>query len=518
MIKIIKRIVFVIILALVIILCARAYYSWRGAPLQLWHTYVPQEMTAKELDKASWADYIKHEDQLFADVRREITDKLPPDAQVPSNRFYEGSFVYPPNLANNWNRSYVLRPEGPVKGAVVFLHGLTDSPYSLRHLARLYAANGFIAYGLRLPGHGTAPSGLTAATWEDWTAATRMAMREAKSSIEPGMPLHIVGFSNGGSLSMKYTLDAFENPELARPDRVVLLSPMIGITRFARFAGFAALPALFPAFEKSAWLSVMTEFNPFKYNSFPVNGARQSHRLTMVVQQQIVRLAAEKNFNTLPPVLTFQSVIDYSVSTPATLNSLYGYLPQNGSELVLFDVNRASGLGSLMNSATVFALNRVMPEMPVLYDLSVITNVAPNNPATLLHTTPAGATEPTTRELDIIYPPNILSLSHGAIPFPMDDPLYGMTPAPGSYREYGVNLGNLGVRGERGILAVSADALFRTSSNPFFSFLQERVLAGINDPMPAPIAGGALAKPAPYSPAVEQAVQNFLAEPDDYNN
>ena len=51
---------------------------------------------------------------------------------------------------------------------------------------------------------------------------------------------------------------------------------MIGITAFARFAGIAALPALLPAFAKAAWLGILPEFNPFKYNSFPVNGARQS--------------------------------------------------------------------------------------------------------------------------------------------------------------------------------------------------------------------------------------------------
>jgi hypothetical protein len=36
---------------------------------------------------------------------------------------------------------------------------------------------------------------------------------------------------------------------------------MIGITRFARFAGLAALPAILPAFAKAAWLSVLPEFN-----------------------------------------------------------------------------------------------------------------------------------------------------------------------------------------------------------------------------------------------------------------
>ena len=62
----------------------------------------------------------------------------------------------------------------------------------------------------------------------------------------------MIGFSNGGALALKYALDALEDPRLARPDRLMLISPMIGITQFARFAGLAALPAILPAFAEAA--------------------------------------------------------------------------------------------------------------------------------------------------------------------------------------------------------------------------------------------------------------------------
>jgi alpha-beta hydrolase superfamily lysophospholipase len=68
---------------------------------------------------------------------------------------------------------------------------------------------------------------------------------------------------------------------------------MIAVTPFARFAGLAGLPALLPAFAKAAWLSVLPEFNPFKYNSFPVNAARQAYRLTAALQSQIQPLSRE---------------------------------------------------------------------------------------------------------------------------------------------------------------------------------------------------------------------------------
>jgi alpha-beta hydrolase superfamily lysophospholipase len=78
-----------------------------------------------------------------------------------------------------------------------------------------------------------------------------------------------------------------------QPDRLVLITPMVGITPLARIAGFAALPALLPPFAKATWLSVMPEFNPFKYNSFPVNGARQSVRVADALQEQIARYSRE---------------------------------------------------------------------------------------------------------------------------------------------------------------------------------------------------------------------------------
>ena len=190
------------------------------------------------------------EEQIFASVRREVTQKLEPEARVLINRYFEGSPVFPERFANNWNRSYVMEPDGPPRGAVVLLHGLTDSPYSLRHVARRYRDRGFLAIGIRMPGHGTVPAGLSDVRWEDWMAATRLAVREARRRVPAPAPLHIVGFSNGGALAMKYALDVQEDPQLPRADRLVLLTPMIGITRFARFAGLASLPALLPAFRE----------------------------------------------------------------------------------------------------------------------------------------------------------------------------------------------------------------------------------------------------------------------------
>jgi alpha-beta hydrolase superfamily lysophospholipase len=107
----------------------------------------------------------------------------------------------------------------------------------------------------------------------------------------------------------------------------VLISPMIGITAFARFAGVFGWPAVFPAFANASWLGIVPEFNPFKYNSFPIDGARQSSLLTRDLQAQINRLARANALAELPPILTFQSVVDFTVSTRAIVTALYNNLP-----------------------------------------------------------------------------------------------------------------------------------------------------------------------------------------------
>jgi alpha-beta hydrolase superfamily lysophospholipase len=337
----------VLLAAVAITLVAvRIYDTQRGPPLELWHTHVPHELSAEALDHADWSQYLAAEQATFDDVRAEVTAKLEEKDRIPVNRYFEGSPVYPGRFSQDWNRSYVMEPEGAPVGAAVFLHGLTDSPYSLRHIARRYRAHGYVSIAIRLPGHGTVPAGLAEVEWEDWLAATRLAVREARRRVGPTAPLHLIGFSNGGALAMKYTLDALEDPQLTRPDRLVLISPMIGITAFARFAGLAGLPAFLPHFAKAAWLGIVPEFNPFKYNSFPVNGARQSWRSTQVLQQQIERLARTGHLAEVPPILTFQSVVDFTVSTRAIISSLYEHLPANGSELVLFDLNRDAKAGN----------------------------------------------------------------------------------------------------------------------------------------------------------------------------
>jgi hypothetical protein len=252
---------------------------------------------------------------------------------------------------------------------------------------------------------------------------------------------------------------------------------MIGITRFARFAGLASLPALLPAFAKTAWLGVVPEFNPFKYNSFPVNGAVQSYRLTLALQREIAMYDRTGQLANLPPIITFQSVMDFTVSTPAVVSALYAHLPPNGSELVLFDVNRTAKLGPLLRPSADTALSRLLPDRARNYRTTIITNADVPNGEEVERTIQAGARAEADRPLGLAYPEGLYSLSHVALPFPMSDSLYGLTPDPNE--DFGIHLGALAPRGERNVLIASLDSLLRASSNPFFDYMVERIDEGV---------------------------------------
>ena len=473
----VKRTLLLAVMVLIILLGLRVALTERGPDLQLWHTWVPEELSDSEMDRTDWAGYLSNEQKIFAQMKVNVSDKLPDDNPETYNRYAEQSPVYPEHFSTDWNRSYILMPQGKPRGAVVLLHGLTDSPYSLRHFARDYQQHGYVAVAPRLPGHGTVPAALTRVEWEDWMAATRLAVREARKRTPPGTPLQITGFSNGGALAMKYALDALEDPELPAPDRLILLSPMIGVSSYARYAGLAGIPSIFPAFARSAWLSILPEFNPFKYNSFPVKAARQSWLLTSALQSQLHRDQTSQLLNRLPPVLTFQSVADATVSTPAVVSGLYNLLPDNGSELVLFDVNQSVQLSPLMRSSARHAAEQLLPPPPRHYATTLVTNASVQGNAEVANTTAAGSTTTVSTPLGLSYPADVYSLSHVALPFPLTDSLYGRTPERPN--EFGVSFGSLTPRGERSVLIISLDTLMRQSSNPFYPWMLQRVNATI---------------------------------------
>src|SRR5580765_1979018 len=223
--------------------------------LHAWHTVTlePEFHAGRPDAPGSFPEYLALEERLFGELRRRVFADASAADSGSIARYNEKSVVAQLALDTPYNRSYELVPPGEARGAALLVHGLSDSPYSVRALAETFLAQGYYVLALRLPGHGTAPAGLVDVSWEDWYGAVELAARHAAAKAGPGRPFVAGGHSTGAALVTLYSLRALRDPALPRPQRLYLVSPAIGISPFAALTEVLSWASFIPAFEKARW-------------------------------------------------------------------------------------------------------------------------------------------------------------------------------------------------------------------------------------------------------------------------
>lgn len=443
--------------------------------LSPWHVAeLDEEFTVASASRVTGLEaYRQLEDALYVQLREQVLDRVQPlpSGQRRLNRYAAGSWVDPLGFDHNWNRTFELQVDEPRAGFLM-LHGLSDSPYSMRALGESLHARGAWVVGLRLPGHGTAPVGLARVNWRDFTAAVRLAASDMAAQLGPGQPFYIAGYSNGAALAVEYTLAALEDTSLPMPSGLLLLSPALAVSPTAALAQWNLKLAELPGMEKLAWLSIQPEYDPYKYNSFAVNAGEQIYRLTSDIAERFGRLDTGQGVADFPPVLAFQSAVDATIPVEALLRQLFDRLAPNGHELVLFDINREAETNALFANDPRAGIEALF-EARQPFNLTLITNRdAASVELVALHQA-AGSTETTRQETGLVWPDGIFSLSHLALSFSPDDPLYGIAEHG---REGLPSLGSIDLRGETGVLQVPLSQFLRLRYNPFFSYLEGRVM------------------------------------------
>ncbi len=479
--KRLKQVLFVVFGFLIAIFIAWAFIARSMPDLELWHTVeLESEFRAKDAEKVNtFEGYQRLETRLFKELDRKIIAKTPDSPAYLLSRYQPEGINNAVRLPHHWNRSYELKPK-EIQGSALLLHGLTDSPYSLRAVARILAQNGFYVLGLRLPGHGTIPAGINSATVEDWMAAVRMGVGHALSQKADKAPLLIVGYSNGAGLAIKYSLDSLEDNRLTVPDRLILLSPAVGVTPLAALADSHKLMSFIPYFEKFKWNDIFPEYDPYKYTSFPKNAGQQTYNLTVAIQKQINSLKKSNRLSGFPSTLTFQSIVDSTVRTDAIVDRLYARLDPGQHELVLFDINRRALMRHFLKFDSQKLIERLWNDNNRSYNLTLITNLSDNSPEIVARVREAGDDKVHLYNLGLQWPQGIYSLSHVAVPFPPDDPVYGNGKDGQSL--HGIHLGALELRGETNMMRVSVNTLIRLRYNPFFPYMEERIIDTIQQP------------------------------------
>ncbi len=479
--RLVKLVLVGIAAVLIIAIIGAIIYLERTSNLKLWHEPVLAGEFAEESRVERFGDYLALEGRLFDQLETQVIDALDTDDRSPINRFTRGSLSDPRIWPRNWNRSYVLETAEP-HAVFVLIHGMSDSPYSLRNLAATLHAAGASVIGLRLPGHGTIPAGLLDATWRDMAAAVALAEKEARRMTGTSAPVYLVGYSIGGALSVHHALEALHGT--AEPvDGIVLISPAIGLTPLARLASLQAGMGHFFGLRALAWNSVALEYDPFKYGSFAINAARQSYLVTEAIKSDIDSARAKGLLTGMPPLLAFQSVIDATVSSQAVIDSLFQKLPASASELVLFDVNRRSAAINLLNGDPGSEIEALLATGGLDFTLSLVTNTEPSEQEVVVRSRSPSDGAPREIDIGLSWPDGVYSLSHVALPFPPSDSLYGDGRASDSP---GIRLGNLALRGERGGIVVSPGEMLRLRWNPFYPYLERRILefSGLASPAP----------------------------------
>lgn len=404
------------------------------ANLGLAHLLAPAEPSAARIAGMDWEQWLAMEDRLF---------------------HWLGQRLPGPGIAAPWRRSQRLLPEGPIRGAVVLLHGLSDGPWSLNHFAFAAQRAGLAVVAPRLPGHGTAPAALLRVRPAQWHAVAALALREARRLAGDG-PVSIFGYSNGAALALMAAL----KPDAAI-HRLVLISPMIGVRKAAIIARLMALPARLRLIRAADWLRLNPETNPYKYQSFPLISARHSRNVSRQVQRA---LRAPGAIARLPPMLIAQSLADRTVEVADLERVLLRRLTEMRRpphRLLLFGASDHAPLPLQKRGADMVA------RAPAALDVTLVSGAADGN--AILRHRPAGEAEPPARILAGGWPRALLSLSHVALPFPVDDAVFGIPLATLDMVPHG----------EPGVLGRHAPAIARVTCNPCFPLLLTAAMKGL---------------------------------------
>ncbi len=447
-----------------------AFYLYMNAlpSLSIWHTKLLKNEFHIHSNVKNFTSYIRLEEKLFKELETEIYNKVLPKERNTINRYTTNSLSDPRRWDINWNKSFEMQVKEP-KGAVLLLHGMSDSPYSLHHQATSLYKNGWYVLGVRLPGHGTIPSGLRNVTWEEMAAVVQLSMQHLKAKIGD-KAIHIIGYSTGAPLALNYTLHALqESSTLTLPSSLIFYSPAIGVSKAAPLAVWQSRFGYILGLPKLEWNSLNPEYDPFKYNSFAVNAGDQVYRLSNEVQQQFDTFEKHPSKKTFPPVLSFASIVDSTVSIPAVIDKLYNRLPKGDHTLVLFDINHNFSQNHLIKKAKSTQI-QALRDTPIHgnYTFELISNINTKNRTVeqIIH-------HKKVNPLPYQWAKGLYSLSHLAIPMSPNDPLYGSKNAP---KSPGIQLGHLALYGETGVLQTSTDILLRQRWNPFYNYTNERVL------------------------------------------
>lgn len=211
-------------------------------------------------------------------------------------------------LRNDGNAPFILHHNKVTPKVVVLFHGLTDSPFYLRSIAKALHQQGYnVVVGL-LPGHGKKQARVD---MQDANLSDRWREHVAKVvkfSASIGDNIYLAGFSTGGALVTEYVL---QHPKYVKG--------------LMLFSGALALPPSVESIAKiwgAQWLAKVLDgeyqsigSNPYKYPKMSRFAALELMEVILSVRK-LISQGAELNL----PVFAAHSVVDKIIPIQSVRN------------------------------------------------------------------------------------------------------------------------------------------------------------------------------------------------------
>jgi carboxylesterase len=210
------------------------------------------------------------------------------------------------------NLPFLLLPAKPARAGVLLVHGFTASPWEMRLFGEALAAEGYLAIGVRLPGHGTTAEDLVHRSYEEWLATVE---RGYRLLAEKGLRCYGIGMSTGALLLLALAAN--------RPlQGLVLLSPFLKLRH-----PLAAATGLLRFFKRFQRREVAEDLAAYYYDRRPVNGVYQLCRLTRRIRKALGSVTT--------PALVISSAGDQTVE-PESARELFRQLASQHKEFHCF--------------------------------------------------------------------------------------------------------------------------------------------------------------------------------------
>lgn len=230
---------------------------------------------------------------------------------------------------------FELKPNEQTRKGILLVHGLLDSPFSMRELGNFFVKQGFLVRSIILPGHGTRPGDLLDIEYSSWCEATQYGLESLQQEVDD---IYFLGYSTGGLLGLYHAFMGFDLK------KIFLLAPCVKIK--TPFIGISPIHVILgKLWHRLNWITCRREVDFAKYSSIPFNAAKQVYYLTKVVakmsKKQKLKMPMMMVVSEDDEVISATAAIDFVCAQQNIQNRIFLYSNSNNTNDAITNLSSA---------------------------------------------------------------------------------------------------------------------------------------------------------------------------------